>query len=81
MPWRLKFCQPLSGVFGAYTPRARHRAKFDVGFFVALRGPPQTPIGAEHNGRATKTTFDRTTQEEYHGTERRTNNGTKSADG
>ena len=56
MPWRLKFCQPLSGVFGAYTLRARHRAKFDVGFFVALRGPPQTPNGAEHNGRATKTT-------------------------
>ena len=50
MPWRLKFCQPLSGVFGAYTLRARHRAKFDVGFFVALRGPPQTSNGAEHNG-------------------------------
>jgi len=56
MPWRLKFCQPLSGVFGGDTLRARHRAKFDVGFFVALRGPPQTPIGAKHNGRATKTT-------------------------
>ena len=56
MPWRLKFCQPLSGVFGAYPLRARHRAKFDVGFFVALRGPPETAIGAEHNGRTTKTT-------------------------
>ncbi len=49
MPWRLKFCQPLSGVFGAYTLRARHRDRFDVGFFVALRGPPQPPIGAEHS--------------------------------
>ncbi len=49
MPWRLKFCQPLSGVFGAPTLRARHRAKFDVGFFVAPRGPPQPPIGAEHS--------------------------------
>ncbi len=49
MPWRLKFCQPLSGVFGAYTLRARHRDRFDVGFFVAPRGPPQPPIGAEHS--------------------------------
>ena len=48
MPWRLKFCQPLSGVFGAYTLRARHRDRFDVGFFIApyhhrnpIRGPPK----------------------------------------
>ena len=51
MPWRLKFCQPLSGVFGAYTLRARHRAKFDVGFFISpyhhrnpIRGPPKQPL-------------------------------------
>ena len=65
MPWRLKFCQPLSGVFGAYPLRARHRAKFDVGFFVApLQRPPSQShsrttlraIGAKHNGRTTKTT-------------------------
>ena len=89
MPWRLKFCQPLSGVFGAPTLRARHRAKFDVGFFVALynahhrnpiRGPP-SELSVRNTMDEQQKQHDLTTQEEYHGTERRTDNGTKSADG
>jgi|GEM_PF-6211180 hypothetical protein len=49
MPWRLKFFQSPSGIFGVYPLRARYRAKLDIGFFNALqtthhrtpiRGPP-----------------------------------------
>ena len=80
MPWRLKFCQPLSGVFGAYTLRARHRDRFDVGFFVALRGPPKQP-SVQNTKDEQQKQHDLTTQEEYHGTERRTDNDSKSADG
>ena len=87
MPWRLKFCQPLSGVFGAYTLRARHRDRFDVGFFIApyhhrnpIRGPPKQQSVRNTMDEQQKQ-HDLTTQEEYHGTERRTDNDSKSADG
>ena len=56
MPWEAKILPTPEWGFGAYTLRARHRGRFDVGFFIALRGPPQTPIGAKHNGRTRKTT-------------------------
>ena len=86
MPWRLKFCQPLSGVFVPipYVPDIEIDSM--SGFLCPL--PPSQPHSGPPKQQSVRNTMDEqqkqhdlTTQEEYHGTERRTDNDSKSADG
>ena len=80
MPWRLKFCQPSVGFLVPipYVPDIELNSM--SGFLLPFGDHPKHP-SVQNTMDEQQKQHDLTTQEEYHGTERRTNNATQSADG